>query len=156
MYRCRLLVVHRTNAYACLYYRVSSAAIQHDRRVLSFVSLQTKHQSMITFPTRLCPIVRAKPSTDTYYDIVSCGTKEAYSLASFLTIFGNVLAFLDGSLVGPKHLMVSSSLFHFLSTTRRYRRRDSTPPSLVFGRVPPSIEHRKRLKALTSPRNPIC
>lgn len=67
--------------------------------VLSFVSLQTKHQSMILFIPRIGPIVRAKPSTDTYHDIVPCGTKEAYSLASFLTIFGNVLAFLDSSLV---------------------------------------------------------
>ncbi|WP_143745353.1 hypothetical protein [Marinococcus halophilus] len=66
---------------------------------LSFVSLQTEHEKMIAFPIRLCPIVRAKKSADTYHDIVSCCTKEAYSLASFLTIFGNVLAFLYSSLV---------------------------------------------------------
>lgn len=64
---------------------------------LSFVSLQTEHQKMIPSLPRIDPIVRAKPSADTYHDIIPCGTKEAYVLRSFLLIFGDFLVSLDGS-----------------------------------------------------------
>ena len=131
MERCPVLVVHRTKAYVCFYRRVSSAAIQQDRRGLIVCFVANRTQEIDPIPPSNSSIVRAKISADTYHDIVSCCTKEVDSLSCLATSWRFLMARLGTN-------AFDGFIFSFSSLI------DHTELS------------RKRLKALRSPRNPIC